>query len=158
LLNKARLACSDAAINEAAAALLSETTGTHYQLSPDVERAQIVSEIKTLLNQSLAKRIKLFELANRFYLSPFTVSRWFHWETGVPLRRYIQRLRLRRALTFMLDEKRSLTAIALELGFYDEAHFSKAFHAEFGTPPALALRAYADTPLSRPFAVQSIPD
>jgi transcriptional regulator GlxA family with amidase domain len=101
-----------------------------------------VAAIKELMSQSLSKPMSLLDIANRFYVSPFTISRWFHAETGVPLRLYMQRLRLRRALTYMLDEKRSLTAIAIELGFYDESHFSKAFHAEFGVPPALALTMF----------------
>lgn len=141
LLNAARLAQADTTVNDAATALLAEIDASQREPSLSSEHPRPVPEIKELLNQSLTKRISLPELADRFYLSPFTISRCFHKETGLSLRHYIQRLRLRRALTFMLDEKRSLTAIALELGFYDESHFSKAFHAEFGTTPALALKA-----------------
>lgn len=158
LVNNARLANSPATIDAAAAALLFEMTASPGEPCSAGDRAGTVSQIKELLNQSIAKRISLPELADRFYLSPFTISRWFHRETGLPLRRYIQSLRLRRALTFMLDEKRSLTAIALELGFYDESHFSKAFHAEFGMPPALALTTFADTPPNRPSVERLIPD
>lgn len=139
-LNEARLARAGTNVDEAVAQLLCELRGGAAAEDPfPNDRTLTVCAIKELLSQSLSTTVSLPELADRFYLSPFTISRWFHKETGVSLRQYMQRLRLRRALTYMLDEKRSLTAIAIELGFYDEPHFSKAFHAEFGRPPALAF-------------------
>lgn len=139
-LNHARLARNGTDVDTAAAQLLSEIYACAMVGDPcPDDHTATVCAIKELLSRSLSTRVSLLELAERFYLSPFTISRWFHKETGVSLRQYMQRLRLRRALTYMLDEKRSLTAIAIELGFYDEPHFSKAFHAEFGRPPALAF-------------------
>jgi AraC-like DNA-binding protein len=140
LLNVVRFARGDTAIDDAAERLISlMSTMSQEAQCCDERHTRTVCAIKELMSRSLSKPLSLPELANRFYLSPFTISRWFHQETGVSLRLYMQRLRLRRALTFMLDERRSLTAIALELGFYDEPHFSKAFHAEFGVSPGLAL-------------------
>jgi AraC-like DNA-binding protein len=95
----------------------------------------LVNEIRRLANESISRRITLSDLASAFYLSPFTLSRLFRRETGVSLRSYVIRLRLRKALTMLLYTRASLTEIALELGFYDESHFSKAFHVEFGIPP-----------------------
>jgi AraC family transcriptional regulator len=85
--------------------------------------------------------VSLAALAKQFYLSPFAVSRAFHQETGISLRRYSQRLRLRKALMLMVEHEFPLREVASTLGFYDEPHFSKAFHAEFGMPPG---RAFAD--------------
>lgn len=142
LVNAARLARTSA-IEQSASQLTSwgESASPEPQFGNE-QHSHTVSAIKELMSESLSKPMSLLDLANRFYVSPFTISRWFHAETGVPLRLYMQRLRLRRALMYMLDEKRSLTAIAIELGFYDESHFSKAFHAEFGLPPALALTMF----------------
>jgi AraC-like DNA-binding protein len=140
LVNAVRLARDGSEIDRAASRIVSaERSALPATPACEGQHARTVREIRALMNQSLSKPLSLFDLANRFYVSPFTVSRWFHAETGLPMRLYMQRLRLRRALTYILDEKRSLTAIAIELGFYDEPHFSKAFHAEFGIPPALAL-------------------
>jgi AraC-like DNA-binding protein len=143
LVNAARLARTGSAIEQSAFELVSwgERTSPEPHAGNE-QHSHTVSAIKELMSQSLSKPMSLLDIANRFYVSPFTISRWFHAETGVPLRLYMQRLRLRRALMYMLDEKRSLTAIAIELGFYDESHFSKAFHAEFGVPPALALTMF----------------
>jgi AraC-like DNA-binding protein len=101
----------------------------------------LVNEIRRLVNDSISRRIALADVANAFYLSPFTLSRVFRRETGVSFRSYVIRLRLRKALTMLLCTGASLTEIALELGFYDESHFSKAFHLEFGVSP-YSVRKY----------------
>lgn len=139
LLNDAWLRRAARSIDEAALQLASETfAGADAQRAASTNCVDIVRSIKELVNRSLAKPVSLTEVASALYLSPFTVSRIFHRETGVSLRAYVRRLRLRTALSRMLDGAR-LTDIASELGFYDEPHFSKAFHMEFGSAPALAL-------------------
>lgn len=105
------------------------------------ERTYMVCAIKELVNQSLSKPVPLVTLAKQFSLSPFAVSRAFHQETGISLRRYAQRLRLRKALMLMLEQQSSCREVASALGFYDEPHFSKAFHGEFGMPPGRAFTA-----------------
>jgi AraC-like DNA-binding protein len=143
MLNAARLARAGSLVDQTASELVLNARDTSPKSPFDNEQhTRTVCAIKQLMNQSLSKPISLLELSNRFYVSPFTISRWFHAETGLSLRLYVQRLRLRRALIYMLDERRSLTAIAIELGFYDEPHFSKAFHAEFGLPPGIALTGF----------------
>jgi AraC-like DNA-binding protein len=158
LVNAVRVARADSAIDGMASQLTSYAT-THSPGEPlgNAEHTRTVCAIKELINESLSKPVSLFDLGTRFYVSPFTISRWFHAETGLALRLYMQRLRLRRALTYILDEKRSLTAIAMELGFYDEPHFSKAFHAEFGVAPAMALTTSGDTRPYPPSVASSTP-
>jgi AraC-like DNA-binding protein len=141
ILNDAWLGKAADAIDRAADALLQETlANTQTAKPPSYEHRYTVQAIKELLNRSLSKPPSLAEVAGQFYLSPFTVSRIFHRGTGISLRRYTHRLRLRKALSMMLSGSFALTDIAVELGFYDEPHFSKAFNAEFGSAPAFALR------------------
>ena len=144
LLNDVWLGRSEG-IDQAALAILSETIRsitTAYQSAG--RHSETIRAIRQLVYQSLSQRVSLAEVGRRLYLSPFTVSRLFHRETGISLRRYAQRLRLRKALNLMLQGAGGLTDIAIELGFYDEPHFSKAFHAEFGIPPALTLVTVCD--------------
>ena len=97
--------------------------------------SRLVTEIRRLLNESSSRRVPLEAIAGEFYTSPFTVSRVFHRETGIRLRDYSSRLRLRKALNLLIQSRKNLTGIATDLGFYDESHFSKAFRAEFGVCP-----------------------
>lgn len=97
--------------------------------------SRLVTEIRRRLNDSPSKHLPLETLAAEFYMSPFTVSRMFHRETGMRLRDYSSRLRLRKALNLLMHSRKNLTGIAIDLGFYDESHFSKSFRAEFGISP-----------------------
>lgn len=87
------------------------------------------------INGTLARASRLEDVAKAVALSPFTASRVFHRETGLPLRAYARRLRLRTALARIAD-RHALSQIALELGFFDHAHFTKTFRAEFGFTPS----------------------
>lgn len=141
LLNYAWLGRSTRSIDEAASLLLSEMVDfANSKRDSEIERSDTVRSIKALVNSRLSKPLSLAELGKTIYLSPFTISRIFHRETGVSLREYVRRLRLRTALSRILDGVQP-THVAGELGFYDESHFSKAFHAEFGSAPAFALGA-----------------
>lgn len=68
--------------------------------------------------------------------APFHLARLFRRETGVPIHRYLVRLRLRLALERLAEDGRGLTSLALDLGFADHNHFTNAFRREFGTAPA----------------------
>jgi len=103
--------------------------------------SRLVTEIQRLLNESPSRRVPLETIAGELYMSPFTISRLFHRETGIRLRDYASRLRLRKALNMLVHSPKNLTSIAIDLGFYDESHFSKAFRAEFGVPP-YSVRKY----------------
>jgi len=67
-------------------------------------------------------------------------SRTFHSVAGTPLRGYVRELRLKRAHELLVSGKFSLTAVAMESGFYDLPHFDKAFRRRLGTSPR-AFRA-----------------
>ena len=145
LLNSAWLGRESSVLDGLAHELFSEIAADGRVEQPSFgEHAETVRTIKMLLNESPSAPLSLKEFAQRAFLSPFTVSRIFHRQTGISLRRYIKRLRLRIALNLMLEGGRNLTGIATELGFYDQAHFSKAFHSEFGIAPALAFGGVCD--------------
>jgi AraC-like DNA-binding protein len=87
------------------------------------------------ISASLGRPFSLMQVARAVPLSPSAASRIFHRSTGVPLRMYVRRLRLRTALARIVDGH-DLSQIALQLGFFDHAHFSKTFRAEFGISPS----------------------
>lgn len=102
----------------------------------------LVGAIKRELDNNGAAPLALEPLAVKFKMSPFTVSRTFHREVGLSIRHYCKRLRLRNALQLMLESDGDLSAIAIDLGYFDQAHFSNAFRQEFGIPPSLVVMAH----------------
>ena len=107
----------------------------------------LVGAVKGELDNNGAAPLALEPLAVKFKMSPFTVSRTFHREVGLSIRHYCKRLRLRNALQLMLESDGDLSAIAIDLGFFDQAHFSNAFRQEFGIPPSLVVTAHRFTKL-----------
>ena len=107
----------------------------------------LVAAVKRELDNNGAAPLALEPLAVKFQISPFTVSRTFHREVGLSIRHYCKRLRLRNALQLMLESDADLSAIAIDLGFFDQAHFSNAFRQEFGIPPSLVVSAHRFTKL-----------
>lgn len=91
--------------------------------------------VQQCLNATLERPFRLDDVAKAVKLSPFTASRVFRRESGLPPRIYNRRLRLRTALARIAD-RHALSHVALELGFFDRAHFTKAFRAEFGFTPS----------------------
>lgn len=67
-------------------------------------------------------------------LSARTITRRFEQEVGISLRRWRQRLRLFRALEW-LGEGRSITRIALDLGYASPSAFIYMFRQEMGISP-----------------------
>jgi AraC-like DNA-binding protein len=74
-------------------------------------------------------------VARKVCLSPGRFAHLFRAETGLPVRRYLLWMRLRRALR-MLGENDSLTTAAHAAGFADSAHLTRTFRQMFGLAPS----------------------
>ena len=98
-----------------------------------VERAEAA---KSYLAGRLGDRITLDGVARAVHASPFHLARLFREHTGLPLHKYLTRLRLRAALEQLAGGASDLTALALALGFSSHSHFADAFRREFGRTPS----------------------
>ncbi len=98
--------------------------------------AELAEAARLALNARLAAPPSLAELARALGCSPFHLSRTFHRVAGLPLRRYLRRLRACAAAERIAGGAKDLTRLALELGFADHAHFTNTFREEWGLPPS----------------------
>jgi len=85
----------------------------------------------------------LRELAAMATMSHSHFSHTFHAVIGMPLRDYIRDVRLKRANELLLGSPLPITAIALDVGFYDLPHFDKAFRQRIGLSPQAYRRRNA---------------
>ncbi|HLX81938.1 MAG TPA: AraC family transcriptional regulator [Burkholderiales bacterium] len=74
-------------------------------------------------------------------LSPFHYLRLFSRVLGVTPHQYLVRSRLRHAARLLADEERSITDIALDVGFTDLSNFVRTFHRAAGVSPGGFRRA-----------------
>lgn len=86
-----------------------------------------------LAEESLAK-FSLIDAANRFGIDKYKFIRLFKSETGLTPNNYFILKRIEKSKT-MLYEGHDLLSIAIDLGFYDTAHFCNHFKKFTGISP-----------------------
>lgn len=92
-----------------------------------------------LLASELARNpdFQISDWAESAGLNPASVSRGFAKAFGVSPKRYRLEARARRAIAALKSWQGSLAAIAVEQGFADQAHFTRAVRELTGTTPRL---------------------
>lgn len=94
------------------------------------------------IQSQLGEDVSLMTLAQQARISPFHFARLFRTTVGVSPHQFVLRLRLERALGLMKAGKTALADIAVECGFHDQSHLTRAFHRVFRTTPARYLRRH----------------
>ncbi|MDI1238219.1 MAG: AraC family transcriptional regulator [Polaromonas sp.] len=79
--------------------------------------------------------IALDHVASHAGLSPFHFLRLFSRVLGVSPHQYLVRSRLRHAARLLADGDRSVTDVALDVGFADLSNFVRTFHRAAGVSP-----------------------
>jgi AraC family transcriptional regulator len=94
---------------------------------------RVIDEVAEHLDGDLS----LQRLARVAGLSPFHFHRLFHGYTGETVHGHVRRVRVERAASLMrATTTRSLTEIALEVGFGELSELSRAFKAHYGIAPS----------------------
>jgi len=137
LVARARAGADTGELAERAVTLVGTVVSGPVAVVPVVRR-RVVDEVREAL--AADPGIGLGDLARIAGLSPYHLSRTFRQGSGMTISRYRTRLRVRRALERLTNGDRDLAALALDVGFSDQAHLTRAVRAETGGTPA-RLRA-----------------
>jgi len=114
------------------------------------EEAQLASRVVEMIQKD---RQVLFveQLARRAGMSKRALQRLFHEYVGVSPKWVIARYRLFEAADALADgRQRDLARVAIDLGYYDQAHFSRDFKRIVGAPPAQYVRSLRTERVSTP--------
>ncbi len=87
------------------------------------------------IHRNYAESISVSQLADKANLSSSRFSHLFAESTGMPVSRYIARVRLERARELLIGSMRRVTEIAFACGFSDSLYFSRAFRKAYGISP-----------------------
>ena len=88
-----------------------------------------------LLNENLAGPIRISDLAHECGLSISHFARSFKTAFGMPAHRWLVHRRVERSKELMVQTAESLADIADEIGFADQATFTRAFRQIVGVSP-----------------------
>ena len=101
----------------------------HEQHHPAVAQALIT------MHERLRDRIELKDLAQQAGVDRHYLARIFKREIGQSPMQYYTQLQMQTAATLLKEENRTISDIALELGYQDPFHFSRVFRRWSGMSP-----------------------
>ena len=110
----------------------------HQSAAPDRRRAV---EAALWVDAHAGDPIDLAAQARQAGLSPWHYLRVFSSVLGVTPHQYLVRSRLRRAARLLAEPARSVTGIALDVGFDDLSNFVRSFRRAAGVSPSAFRRA-----------------
>jgi AraC family transcriptional regulator len=98
-------------------------------------REEYISRINRVIDyieSNISNELYLDKLAHVANFSPFHFHRIFSAIIGEPLNQFIQRIRLEKAATYLIENpKSSITEIAFDCGFSSSSSFARAFKDYF---------------------------
>lgn len=100
--------------------------------SPMHER---ISEIIRYINEHYVEELSLHLLADRFYVSPYYLSRSFKEATGFAFVEYVNSVRIKEAKKLLEGSSIKVNLIARKVGFGSVTHFGRVFKAVTGHAP-----------------------
>ncbi|EPN4956496.1 MULTISPECIES: AraC family transcriptional regulator [Vibrio] len=100
---------------------------------------QSLHTLKDYLMANLDQTVRLDALSELCQLSPTQFQRHFKAQTGMTPYAWFARLRLEQGMK-LLQAGWCGTDVAYQVGFYDQAHFSKAFKQTYGVSPSQVAR------------------
>lgn len=106
--------------------------------------ARDIVKLVDYMEENLADRPRLDDLAGQACLSKYHLHRLFKSVTGQTAGDYMLSRRLARSVPLLSGTKLRTSDIAAELGFYDHSAFCHAFKREFGISPS----QYRENPIS----------
>jgi len=111
------------------------------QMPSSARRAVAVDRARSFILSRYREQLSLSAIAAASGIAPSTLCESFRQIVGVPVWRYVQRLRLQDAAFAVAEGVEDLSRLALDLGFSSHSHFAQAFRAQFGISPSRLRRA-----------------
>lgn len=96
---------------------------------------ETVEKVCAYLSANYRQKFSLTEVAARFYLSPYYLSRLFRRVTGESIVDYINNRRIEAAQRLLETTELSISSVAEQTGFASAAHFRRVFHETMEISP-----------------------
>lgn len=100
--------------------------------SPMHER---ISEVVRYINSHYTQELSLHVLAEKFYVSPYYLSRFFKEATGFTFVEYLNSVRIKEAKKLLEQSNMKVSLIAKKVGFGSVTHFGRVFKLVTGYVP-----------------------
>jgi len=109
--------------------------GENYDMR-SVSSDEIIGRVQTFIELHCGENLSVALLSENAGMSVSSFNRLFKKECGMSPKNYIMKVRMNKATKLLRRNDYSVSEIGLNLGFSSAAHFSSAFHSEFGLTPS----------------------
>ena len=118
--------------------------GVMHQLEgqqPSDGRSDPVAQASEIITKGFEKSLEIQQIANRVGLSVSQLNRRFRAVYQINPSEYLQRVRVHEASKMLAETDYTIGKVALDTGFYDQAHLTRTFRRWMGIPPSEFRRA-----------------
>ena len=105
------------------------------------EAPLLLGKIDAYIHSNFTKALTLDQIANNYEVAPDWLSRKFCLYYGESLSDRITRLRVNEAIHLLTGSTKTLAEIAVNVGFFDQSHFTRIFKKLRGVSPGQYRRA-----------------
>ena len=127
----------DMKLNEKLASLLTliMSKSWHPGKAQTAKKRGELSNIKSWLDTHYSEKISLDELAKRFYIDKYYLSKIFKEQYGITINAYISRKKITAAKQLLRFSDKSIEQIGFEIGISDTNYFTRLFKKIEGITP-----------------------
>lgn len=104
-------------------------------LEKEAHTETVMEKVERFVRQRIADDLSRDEIAAYVYLNPDYLSRIVKRETGLPISEYIQKQRMETAKELLTHTERSISEVALAVGYPHFSQFAKIFRKHTGKTP-----------------------
>ena len=109
--------------------------------------SRLVRRTAQIIQRDIFKPVRVADIADELEVSRGYLSNSFREQTGMTLKDYIIKMKIREAKGLIENSNKTLISISTALGFSSQSHFTRAFKKETGMTP----KEYGErTPAGRP--------
>jgi DNA-binding LacI/PurR family transcriptional regulator/AraC-like DNA-binding protein len=108
---------------------------------PGTETQRLARKAMAYIHEHYSDTITRDQIADHLGISEDHLTRCFHEETGLTPMTYLRRYRLDQAKDLLAAGEKTVTEVALAVGFSDSNYFSRAFRQVTGTSPSAYRRS-----------------
>lgn len=118
-------------------------------------RNEKIRDIMRYIQEHYYEHLKIEQLAEERGISSRFVRRYFTEEIGMPCSAYIQALRLNKAKELLWETRKSITDIALEVGYGTPQYFCRIFREEIGMSPSAYRFSWKEKQIKKQISTQT---
>jgi AraC family transcriptional regulator len=101
----------------------------------NMDYSNVIQESIEYIEDNLDKKIKIEDVAKKFYFSTFYFHRLFHRLTGENVAEYIRKRKMSKAAEDLIETDMKIVEIAVKYQYSSQEAFSRSFKSFYGIKP-----------------------